>query len=244
MRLAERVCIVTGGASGIGRAIAARFCAEGARVVLADVNAAGAATAAAALGGLAVPTDVRDAAAVDRLVRVTLETLGRVDVLVNSAGIGRLGSALETTPEAWDEVLAVNLTGTFLASRRVAQEMVAAGRGKIVNIASVTGLVGYAGRVAYCVSKAGVVMLTKAMALDCAPYGVQVNAICPGVVRTPMTEAVLADPAALAEKVADIPLGRLGQPEDVAAAAVYLASADSDFVTGHALVVDGGMSVD
>jgi NAD(P)-dependent dehydrogenase (short-subunit alcohol dehydrogenase family) len=244
MRLSDRVCIVTGGASGIGRAIAARFHAEGARVVVADVNAAGAATAARGLGGLAVPTDVRDPAAVDRLVRATLETFGRVDVLVNSAGIGRLGSTLETTPEAWDEVLAVNLTGTFLVSRRVAREMVAAGRGKIVNIASVTGLVGYAGRVAYCVSKAGVVMLTKAMALDCAPHGVQVNAICPGVVRTPMTEAVLADPSALAEKVAGIPLGRLGQPEDVAAAAVYLASADSDFVTGHALVVDGGMSVD
>jgi NAD(P)-dependent dehydrogenase (short-subunit alcohol dehydrogenase family) len=244
MRLSDRVCIVTGGASGIGRAIAARFCVEGARVAVADVDAAGAEAAARELDGLAVPTDVRDAAAVDRLVRATLETFGRVDVLVNSAGIGRLGSALETSPEAWDEVLAVNLTGTFLVSRRVAQEMVAARRGKIVNIASITGLVGYAGRVAYCVSKAGVVMLTKAMALDCAPYGVQVNAICPGVVRTPMTEATLADPAALAEKIAGIPLRRLGRPEDVAAAAVYLASADSDFVTGHALVVDGGMSVD
>ncbi|MDQ7858450.1 MAG: SDR family oxidoreductase [Armatimonadota bacterium] len=244
MRLGDRVCIVTGGASGIGRGIAARFRAEGARVVVADLDAAGAEVAARELGGLAVPTDVRDADAADRLVRTTLEACGRVDVLVNSAGIGRLGSALETTPEAWGEVLAVNLTGTFLVSRRAAQEMVAARRGKIINIASVAGLVGYAGRVAYCVSKAGVVMLTKAMALDCAPYGVQVNAICPGVVRTPMTEAALADPAALGEKIARIPLGRLGRPEDIAAAAVYLASPDADFVTGHALVVDGGMSVD
>jgi NAD(P)-dependent dehydrogenase (short-subunit alcohol dehydrogenase family) len=238
------VAVVTGGASGIGRGIAERFAAEGARLVIADRNAPAAQAEAARLGATAVPTDVTDGGAVDRLVRQVMAAHGRIDVLVNSAGIGRLGSLLETTDDDWDAVLAVNLTGVFRTSRRVAVEMTRARRGKIISIASVTGLVGYPGRVAYCVSKAGVVMLTRAMALDCAPYNVQVNCICPGPVLTPMTRAGLADPQALAEKIADIPLRRLGQVEDMAAAAVYLASGESDFVTGHALVVDGGMSID
>jgi NAD(P)-dependent dehydrogenase (short-subunit alcohol dehydrogenase family) len=244
VRLQGKVCIITGGASGIGYGIATRFSAEGGRVIIADRDAARGAAAAKATGGTMVPLDVRDPSTVDRLVRTVLGTFGRVDVLVNSAGIGTLGSTLETGSDDWNDVLAVNLTGVFLVSQRVAVEMVKAASGKIINIASVAGLVGYTGRVAYCVSKAGVVMLTKAMALDCAPYKVQVNAICPGVVRTPMTEATLSNPAFLAAKIADIPLRRIGQPEDMASAAVYLASEESNFVTGHALVVDGGMSVD
>jgi NAD(P)-dependent dehydrogenase (short-subunit alcohol dehydrogenase family) len=213
-------------------------------VVIADRNGPAAEVEGGRLGAMAIPADVTDGRAVDHLVRRVIETYGRLDILVNSAGIGRLGSLLDTTDEGWDEVLAVNLTGVFRTSRRVATEMARAGRGKIISIASVTGLVGYAGRVAYCVSKAGVVMLTKAMALDCAPYNIQVNCICPGPVLTPMTQAELADPWALAAKIGDIPLRRLGRVEDIAAAAVYLASAGSDFVTGHALVVDGGMSID
>jgi NAD(P)-dependent dehydrogenase (short-subunit alcohol dehydrogenase family) len=244
VRLQGKVCIITGGASGIGYGIATRFSAEGGRVIIADRDAARGAAAAKATGGTMVPLDVRDPSTVDRLVRTVLGTFGRVDVLVNSAGIGTLGSTLETGSDDWNDVLAVNLTGVFLVSQRVAVEMVKAASGKIINIASVAGLVGYTGRVAYCVSKAGVVMLTKAMALDCAPYKVQVNAICPGVVRTPMTEGTLSNPAFLAAKIADIPLRRIGQPEDMASAAVYLASEESNFVTGHALVVDGGMSVD
>jgi NAD(P)-dependent dehydrogenase (short-subunit alcohol dehydrogenase family) len=244
MRLQGRVCVITGGAGGIGSGIAARFAAEGARVVIADRDRAKGEAAAGPLGALAVAADVTRPDDADRLIERVLQAHGRVDVIVNCAGIGNVGSVFETTPAAWDETLSVNLTGVFLVSRRAAIEMAKARAGKIVSIASITGIVGYAGRVAYCVSKAGVVMLTKAMALDCAPYNIQVNCISPGVVRTPMTEAALSDPAFLAEKLADIPLGRLGRPEDMAAAAVFLASPESDYITGHTLVVDGGMSVD
>ena len=243
MRLRDQVCLVTGAASGIGRGIAQRFRAEGGRVIVADRNGPGVAAVARELDGFSVAVDVADSSSVDRMVRTALDAHGRIDVVVNSAGIGRLASALETTDEDWHEHLAINLTGTFFVCRRVAAEMTARRRGKIINIASIAGIVGYPGRAAYCVSKAGVVMLTKAMALDCAPH-VQVNAICPGPVRTPLTEAALSDPDARARKIAEVPARRLGLPEDMAGAAVYLASADADFVTGHALVVDGGMSID
>ena len=243
MRLRDQVCLVTGAASGIGRGIAQRFRAEGGRVIVADRNGPGVAAVARELDGFWVAVDVADSSSVDRMVRTALDAHGRIDVVVNSAGIGRLASALETTDEDWHEHLAINLTGTFFVCRRVAAEMTARRRGKIINIASIAGIVGYPGRAAYCVSKAGVVMLTKAMALDCAPH-VQVNAICPGPVRTPLTEAALSDPDARARKIAEVPAERLGLPEDMAGAAVYLASADADFVTGHALVVDGGMSID
>ena len=243
MRLRDQVCLVTGAASGIGRGIAQRFRAEGGRLVVADRNGPGVAAVARELDGFWVAVDVADSSSVDRMVRTALDAHGRIDVVVNSAGIGRLASALETTDEDWHEHLAINLTGTFFVCRRVAAEMTARRRGKIINIASIAGIVGYPGRTAYCVSNAGVVMLTKAMALDCAPH-VQVNAICPGPVRTPLTEAALSDPDARARKIAEVPAERLGLPEDMAGAAVYLASADADFVTGHALVVDGGMSID
>ena len=243
MRLRDQVCLVTGAASGIGRGIAQRFHTEGGRVIVADRNGPGVAAVARELDGFSVAVDVADSSSVDRMVRTALDAHGRIDVVVNSAGIGRLASALETTDEDWHEHLAINLTGTFFVCRRVAAEMTARRRGKIINIASIAGIVGYPGRAAYCVSKAGVVMLTKAMALDCAPH-VQVNAICPGPVRTPLTEAALSDPDARARKIAEVPAERLGLPEDMAGAAVYLASADADFVTGHALVVDGGMSID
>jgi NAD(P)-dependent dehydrogenase (short-subunit alcohol dehydrogenase family) len=244
MRLKGRVSVIAGGAGGIGSSIAERFASEGARVVIADRDAAGAQAVASRISGTAVTVDVARAESVDEMVERVLDAHGQLDAVVNCAGVGRLGSIFDTTPASWDETLSVNLTGVFLLGRRAAIEMAKARSGKIINVASVTGIVGYAGRVAYCVSKAGVVMLTKAMALDCAPFNIQVNAICPGVVRTPMTEAALADPTFLSQKLADVPLGRLGRPEDMAAAAAYLASGDADFVTGHALIVDGGMSVD
>jgi meso-butanediol dehydrogenase / (S,S)-butanediol dehydrogenase / diacetyl reductase len=244
MRLNGRVSVIAGGAGGIGSSIATRFANEGSHVIVADRDAAGAEAVATRIGGTPVTVDVTRTDSVDALVENVLQAHGRVDALVNCAGIGRVGSVFDTTPASWDETISVNLTAVFLLGRRIAIEMAKARSGKIINVASITGIVGYAGRVAYCVSKAGVVMLTKAMALDCAPFNVQVNAICPGVVRTPMTEAALSDPAFLTQKLADVPLGRLGKPEDMAAAAAYLASSDADFVTGHALIVDGGMSVD
>jgi NAD(P)-dependent dehydrogenase (short-subunit alcohol dehydrogenase family) len=244
MRLQDRVAVVTGGASGIGRAIAIRFAGEGARVVIADLNRDGAAAVAAEIGGLVVPTDVTSTDEVERLVTGVLAGHGRLDILVNGAGVGRMGGLLETTDDLWHSTLAVNLTGVFLCSRAAARAMRPARAGKIISIASVVGVVGFPGRVAYCASKAGLLGLTKAMALDCAPFNVQVNAICPGPVLTPMTAARFADPDALAEKLLEIPLRRLGQPGDIASAAVFLASAEADWITGHALVVDGGMSVD
>jgi 3-oxoacyl-[acyl-carrier protein] reductase len=244
VRLQDRVTIVTGGASGIGRAIAERFAAEGARVVVADRNAEGGASVAAEIGGLAVATDVTRTGDVERLVTEVLVACGRVDVLVNCAGVGKLGGLLETTDEDWHNTLAVNLTGVFLCSRAAARAMSRTREGRIMSIASVVGVVGFPGRVAYCASKAGVLALTKAMALDCAPFNVQVNAICPGPVLTPMTAARFSDPDTLAEKLLEIPLRRLGQPADIAGAAVFLASPDASWITGHALVVDGGMSVD
>jgi NAD(P)-dependent dehydrogenase (short-subunit alcohol dehydrogenase family) len=181
---------------------------------------------------------------VERLVTEVLVACGRVDVLVNCAGVGKLGGLLETTDEDWHNTLAVNLTGVFLCSRAAARAMSRTREGRIMSIASVVGVVGFPGRVAYCASKAGVLALTKAMALDCAPFNVQVNAICPGPVLTPMTAARFSDPDTLAEKLLEIPLRRLGQPADIAGAAVFLASPDASWITGHALVVDGGMSVD
>ncbi|MDR7418878.1 MAG: glucose 1-dehydrogenase [Armatimonadota bacterium] len=243
-RLQDRVAIVTGAASGIGRAIAVRFAGEGARVVIADRDRDSAEAVAAEIGGHAVPTDVTRAGEVGQLFAGVLASHGRLDVLVNSAGIGKLGGLLEATDEAWHETLAVNLTGVFLCARAAARAMSPARAGKIINIASVVGVIGFPGRVAYCASKAGVLGLTKAMALDCAAFNVQVNAICPGPVLTPMTSARFSDPETLAEKLLEIPLRRLGQPDDIASAAAFLASADADWITGHALVVDGGMSVD
>jgi 3-oxoacyl-[acyl-carrier protein] reductase len=244
MRLRERSAVITGGASGLGLAIARRFAEEGARVAIVDRDRAGAESAAGLVRGLAIAADVTRGADIDRMLDQALGTFGRLDILVNCAGIGRMGSLLETTDEAWEDTLAVNLTGVFRCSRAAAVTMAAARRGKIINIASVVGVVGFPGRAAYCASKGGVLALTKAMALDCAPFNVQVNALCPGPILTPMTAARFSDPATLAAKLTEIPLRRLGQPEDVAGAAAFLASSDADWITGHTLVVDGGMSID
>jgi NAD(P)-dependent dehydrogenase (short-subunit alcohol dehydrogenase family) len=244
MQPEDRVAIVTGGASGIGRSIAGRLATDGVRIVIADRDLTRAESAAAEIDGTAVHTDVTRAGEVERLVARVRDQFGHLDVMVNCAGIGKMGSLLEATDDDWHQTLAVNLTGVFLCSRAAAREMTAARRGKIISIASVVGVVGFPGRVAYCASKAGVLALTKAMALDCAPFNVQVNAICPGPVLTPMTAARFSDPDVLAAKLTEIPLGRMGRPADIASAAAFLASSEADWITGHALVVDGGMSID
>jgi NAD(P)-dependent dehydrogenase (short-subunit alcohol dehydrogenase family) len=248
VKLKEKVCIVMGGASGIGRAISTGFVHEGARVVVTDRDGPGAeATARMASpdgrSAIALVGDVTRDVDVQRVVDRCLHQFGRVDVLVNSAGIGRLGTVAELTEQQWDEVISVNLKGPFLFARRVLREMLNGGGGCVVNIASVTGIVPSPGRAAYCASKAGLIMLTKAMALDYAKAGIRVNAICPGVIISPMTEESLRNPMVRQEKLEKTPLGRLGMPEDIVPAAVYLASEESAFVTGHVMVVDGGWTI-
>ena len=246
MRLAGRRALVTGAGSGIGRAIALAMATEGAAVSIVDRDPAGAAETVARItdaGGLAVgyEGDVSSPADVAAVMRRRAVDFPGLDILVNNAGMGRLGTVTELDEETWDTVMAVNVRSVFLCSRAAIPLMPPSG-GRIINIASVAGLVASAGRAAYCASKGAVVMLTRAMALDCAPLHITVNAICPGVVETAMTSASLADPAIRQEKLDRTPLGWLARPEDIAPAAVYLASAEAAFVTGSCLVVDGGWS--
>jgi NAD(P)-dependent dehydrogenase (short-subunit alcohol dehydrogenase family) len=245
-RLAGKVAIVTGGGSGIGRAAALRFAAEGAAVLVADVagaNAEAVAKEATAAGGRALGTgvDVTDRDQVTAMVERAVAEFGGVDVLMTAAGIIAFGDVTETDPDVWERVLAVNLTGAYLCARAVIPLMVARGGGSIVTISSSTGAHDAApGTAAYIASKGGVAMLTKAMAVDHAAAGVRVNAIAPGVVETPLTAQIKANPAwydAYAQKSA---LRRWARPDELAGAVVYLASDASSFVTGSVLYVDGG----
>jgi NAD(P)-dependent dehydrogenase (short-subunit alcohol dehydrogenase family) len=244
-----RVAFVTGAGSGIGRAIARALAVDGCAVACLDRDgdhAQATADAIVADGGRAIGLtgDVTSAADVEAAVAATRTELGPITILVNNAGTGWLGT-VETLSEAeWDHVMATNVKSVFLCSRAVIPEMAKGGGGRIINVASVTGLVASPGRAAYCASKGAVVMLTRAMALDAAPQQINVNAICPGVVVTAMTEQSLQDPATRQEKLDKTPLGRLAQPEEIAPAAVYLAGPGGSFVTGACLVVDGGWSID
>ncbi len=247
MRLEGKRAAVTGAGSGIGRAIARAMAAEGARVAVIDRSPETADETVALIeadGGeaFALTADVALEADVIAAFDQVASRFGGLDVLVNNAGMGRLGTVTELDVETWDTVMGVNVRSVFLCSRAGLPLMPASG-GRVINIASVAGLVASGGRAAYCASKGAVVMLTKAMALDCAPTGVTVNAICPGVVESNMTAASLVDPAIRREKLDKTPLGWLAQPTDIAPAAVYLASAEAAFVTGATLVVDGGWSV-
>jgi NAD(P)-dependent dehydrogenase (short-subunit alcohol dehydrogenase family) len=247
MNLAGKVAIVTGGASGIGRAIVHQFAALGARVVSADIDAQGAEAVAEELRGrgheaLATETDVSQAAQVEAMVQATLARFGQIDILVNNAGTSTLSSLVEMIEEEWDWVMDVNLKGTFLCTRAVAQEMIRAGRGgKIINLSSINEKIPVAGIAHYCASKAGIMMFTRTVALELAPYKINVNAIGPGGIDTPLMEEILLIPELNQALLKQIPFGRFGQPEDVAKAAAFLASEWSDWITGHTIYVDGGM---
>jgi NAD(P)-dependent dehydrogenase (short-subunit alcohol dehydrogenase family) len=250
-RLRGKRALISGAASGIGHAAATLFAREGAAVLLFDRDPTGgraAADAIAAQGGWAlfVAGDVTCAADCERAVDAAVRSLGGLDVLFNNAGIIRRGTILETSEQDWDLTLAVNLKGVFLLSRSAIPVMARAGGGVIINTASNWGLVGGPQSAAYCASKGAVVLLTKAMALDHGKDGIRVNCICPGDIDTPMLRSEAGQlkrplEAFLAES-AGVPLGRVGRPEDVAQAALYLASEASSFMTGAPLLIDGGFA--
>ena len=244
MRLKDKVCIITGAGSGIGAEMAPMFAEEGGRLVVADVNASGARETAARIeaeGGeaLAVVVDITQADQVEAMVESTLDRFGRVDVLVNNAGVGLNRPFLETTLEEWERVVGVVLTGTFLCSQIIARVMVEQGAGRIVNVGSISGQRGAQGRAAYGAAKAGVLQLTRVMALELAPQGVYVNAISPGPVDTPQSRRTHT--AATRQAYLDrMPLGRYGERREVAAAALFLSSDEAGFAVGSVLNVDGG----
>ena len=244
--LEGKVAIVTGGAQGIGYAIAHRYAAEGARVVIADINGEAAAEAAAKITGdggqaLAVPADVGDAADVDRVVDTALDRFGAVDILVNNAGdVSTLRHFLDGDEQWWDDMIRTNLKGHYLFIRRVAKIMVAARGGTIINMSSGGANRSHRGAVGYDASKGAIEAMTRSLAIELAPYGIRVNALVPGLIAT--RPAHLA-PAARKLRDETVPLGRGGRADDLAGPAVFLASADAEYVTGICLVVDGGVLV-
>jgi NAD(P)-dependent dehydrogenase (short-subunit alcohol dehydrogenase family) len=247
-RLAGRVALITGAASGIGAACARRFAGEGARVAGFDVatpaDAEWRSVEADAPGVCFHVGDVRNEADVSRAVGEVLGRFDRIDVLVNAAGVPGGGPVHALATDEFERVVDVNLKGTFIVTKHVLAAMLAQRAGSIVNIASIEGLEGFEGGSAYNASKGGVVLLTRNLAMDYGRRGIRVNSICPGFIRTPMLDAVFAD--GMEELLARITdahqLGRLGRPEEIASAALFLASDDASFVTGHALVVDGGFT--
>ncbi len=256
MKLEGKVAIVTGAGSGIGRAIARRYAAEGARVAVADMNADAAQTVVDEIVGeqgeaLAVAVDVRDQAQVQAMVEQTVTAFGGLDILVNNAGVGKIIPFLDTTEADWDFMFDINCKGLLWCSQAAARQMIPQGRGgRIVNLASQAGRRGEAFVLAYCASKACVISMTQSMALALAEHKITVNGIAPGVVDTPFWEQVDKQFAALTglpegepkrRAIASIPLGRIEQPADVAGAAVFLASADADYVTGATFYIDGGL---
>lgn len=244
MRLKDKVAIITGAGRGIGRATALAFAAEGARVVVAEMEEASGRETAAAIeqkGGQAlfVRTDVTRTEDVEAMVRAAVERFGRLDVLVNNAGVLADSTLLKMTDEAWERVLRVNLTGTFLCTRAAARIMTQQGSGRIINASSVSGLHGSFGQTNYSATKAGVVAMTRVWARELGRKGVTVNAVAPGMIETDMIRTMPEQALEAARQ--RTPLGRFGQPSEVAAVYVFLASDDASFVNGALITVDGGM---
>ena len=245
MRLKDRIAIVTGAARGIGLAIAQRFAAEGATVVMCDVLDKEGEAAAQAIGARYMHCDVSKAEEVTALVDAVAAKHGAVDILANNAGIAMGGDFLDVSEADFDRVIGINLKGSFFMLQACARHMVKqaeAGRkpGAIVNMSSVNDTLAIPGIVTYCISKGGVSQLTRATALALAPHGIRVNAIGPGTIETDMAKGVLADKAALNRAMSRTPLGRVGAPSEVASIAAFLVSDDASYVTGETIYVDGG----
>ena len=249
MRLENKVALVTGASSGIGKAIAARYAAEGAHVGVnylpggtrqadADAQVAGYATEGLAVGG-----DVSKREDVERMIAEVTAKFGRIDIAVNNAGIEIKRPFLEVTDEEWTRVINVNLLGSFLVHQVAARAMVKqGGGGKLINISSVHEDIPFPEFTAYCASKGGIRMMMRNMAMELAPYKINVNNIAPGAIATPINQKVLDDPVASKNAISEIPWGRFGRPEEVASVAVFLASDEAEYVTGSTYYVDGGLT--
>ncbi|NWG54918.1 MAG: SDR family oxidoreductase [Hydrogenophilaceae bacterium] len=243
MKLAGRAALITGAGSGIGRAIAHAFAEEGARVAVVDRDEGGARETAALIGAAASAfvCDITDEAAVSAAFDAAERAFGAVDILVNCAGVGDRRPPWEISVADWRRVIDINLTGAFICAQQAIARLAKAGKpGAVINIASVAGEVAVPDHVAYVASKHGVVGLTKALALDCAKFGIRINAIAPGSVETPLTAGLLAHPDAAKRIGKTHPLGRWAQPEEIAKLAVFLASDESAFMTGAIVAIDGG----
>jgi 3-oxoacyl-[acyl-carrier protein] reductase len=244
MKLKDKVAFVTGAAQGIGKAIALALANEGANVIVSDINldlAVQTAKEIEAIGvkSLALKTNVADLGDVENSVSEASKTFGRIDIMVNNAGITKDNLLIRMKKEEWDAVLSVNLSGVFNCTKAVSSLMMKQRYGKIINIASIVGQMGNFGQANYAASKAGVIGFTKTVAKELAARNVTVNAIAPGFIQTAMTDKI---PEEIKKKMLEqIPLGKLGQPEDVAQAAVFLASPQADYITGQVLAVNGGM---
>lgn len=245
MRLANKVAIITGSRRGIGFGIAKKFAQEGANVIITDIDLEDCKKSCEELNrfgrkNLALKVDVSKAKDVEKMVKETIKTFGKIDILVNNAGIYIQKPLVELTEKEWDKLIDINLKGVFLCTKEVVKEMIKRRYGKIINIASIAGQVGFANSSAYCASKGGIINITRELALELAQYKINVNAIGPGVIETPMTDFITKKPEMLKGILANVPWNRVGQPLDIANAALFLASDEADYVTGHTLFVDGG----
>jgi NAD(P)-dependent dehydrogenase (short-subunit alcohol dehydrogenase family) len=250
MRLEGKVAIVTGSSRGIGKAIAEAFAREGASVVINSrkmedakptsdkINSSGGKT-------IAIAGDVSKRQDIKIIIDETVKAFGKLDIIVNNAGIVTMEPFIDMEEENWDKVIAVDLKGTYMCSQEAARQMIKQNSiGKIINIASIAGAIGFVGTAHYSAAKAGVIELTKVMAIELAKYNINVNAIGPGIIDTDMTKDFLNDPTAKAQFLSRIPIGRIGKPEDIAPLAVYLASEESSYVTGETFYVDGGWLIE
>ncbi|MGQ9473182.1 MAG: SDR family NAD(P)-dependent oxidoreductase [Candidatus Caldatribacteriaceae bacterium] len=245
MHLKDKVVIVTGGGQGLGEAFAKGCAREGAKVIIIDVNEETGKKVERGIGenAMFIPTDVSSRAQVDAMVGEVMKRFGRIDVLINNAGIHSGGKFWEETAETWQRIFEVNVMGVVFPSQAVVPIMMKQGKGKIINVSSKAAVVGEPLHAAYSASKGAVLSLTRAMAAELGQYGIRVNALCPGTTLTPLGKSAIADPELRKALESGIPLGRLGEPKDHIGSAVYLASDESDWMTGQMIIVDGGLSM-